>query len=67
VESVGILVKKLLTGRELFKQFVLGGAYQLSILDVALGVRCGFIARANLPVIELVKYVVHLLILQNNI
>jgi len=66
VENVCVGVQQLLAVGELFKQLVLSGAYQLTVVDVPLCSGCRLFGGVNLTVIELVKNVGHLLILQNN-
>ena len=66
MESGGVCVEQFLTFWKLFKQLVLGGAYQLAVVGVSLRSGCWFLTRANLAVIELFDNVGHLLILQNN-
>ena len=66
MENVCVCVKQLLAVGELFKQLVLSGTYQLAVLNETLGSGCRLFGGVNLSVIELVKYVVYLLILQSN-
>ena len=54
MECVGIGVEQLLTVGKLFKQIVLSGAYKLTVLDAALGVRCGFLAWIDLAVVPFI-------------